>query len=208
MIVLATVSARSASETRETTAPIRRERFSHQREAQRDRDRPEFADLERGDVLIGAHETFEAVIVERAVGVGDQRPGNAVNARIAGKRPVDQLGQLAVVTRGQVLDDFACLLFDDVEIVEEPLAGRGDGFSRARIRGQRAVLPDELPAVLFQPARQRDGGGCAPADFLGFGETFRMLLKPLGAEQLRPDRFLDARRVKFDFQKTAPCAPI
>ena len=77
--------------------------------------------------LVGAHEAAQHLGVEAAVGVRDEGPGEAEHARIAGERPVGELGQLAVVARRQVVADLADLLFDEVVVVEQPFGGRRDG---------------------------------------------------------------------------------
>ena len=67
-----------------------------QHDAQRDGHRPELADRERLDALVGAHETPQGLGFEAAVGVRDECPGDAEHARKAGERSGGELGQLAV----------------------------------------------------------------------------------------------------------------
>ena len=57
-----------------------------QHDAQRDRDRPQLADRQRLHALVGAHEAAQHLGIEAAVGVRDERPGQAEHARIAGER--------------------------------------------------------------------------------------------------------------------------
>jgi len=59
-----------------------------------------------------------------AVGVGDERPGQAEDPRVSGERSVQQLGQLAVETGREVDADLANLLLDHVKIIDQPV-GRG-----------------------------------------------------------------------------------
>ena len=80
--------------------------------------------------LVGAHQAPQALGVEAAVRVRDVRPGEAEDARVAREMAVGELGQLAVVVRGQVVADLAELLVDDVEVVDEPLGGRRDRARR------------------------------------------------------------------------------
>ncbi|MNT07853.1 hypothetical protein D3C72_1425720 [compost metagenome] len=89
-----------------------------QNNAQRDRHRPEFADRQRLDALIGGDEAAQDVGIEVAVSVGDKGPGQPEDARIASEWPVGELGQLAIVAGGQVVPDLADLLLDDVIVVE------------------------------------------------------------------------------------------
>ena len=88
-------SSRSASASASSRAARRRPRCRSasraqvldEDEAQRDRDRPQLADRERRDALVGADEAAERLRVEAAVGVRDEGPGDAVDARIARERP-------------------------------------------------------------------------------------------------------------------------
>jgi hypothetical protein len=86
--------------------------------AQRDRNRPQLADRQRLDALIGGDKAAQDVGVEVAVSMGDKGPGHPENARIASEWPVGELGQLAIVAGGQVVPDLADLLLDDVIVVE------------------------------------------------------------------------------------------
>ena len=82
-----------------TIASAKTAQIFDQRDAQRDRDRPQFADGQRLDPLISLDEAREFLDVEGAVGVGDECPGDAEHARIALQRPVRQFRQLAVDSR-------------------------------------------------------------------------------------------------------------
>ncbi len=68
-----------------------------EQDSQADGDRPELAERQRLDPLVGGHQATQAVGVEPAVGVGDVRPGQAEDPRIALQRTVRELRQLAVV---------------------------------------------------------------------------------------------------------------
>jgi hypothetical protein len=59
-------------------------------------------------------------------GVRDQLDCDFVSARIPGERSCGQLGQLFVVALRQTRPDFSDVLLDDVEIVQQPVAGRAD----------------------------------------------------------------------------------
>ena len=65
-----------------------------QHDPQRDRHRPQLADGERLHRLVGEQVAAQRLGIEMAVGVGDQRPGRAEDARQAGERPFGQLRQL------------------------------------------------------------------------------------------------------------------
>ncbi len=97
-----------------------------EKDAEADRDRPQLADRQRLDLLVGAHHATQDLGIEAAVGVGDVGPREPQHPRIAGEMASGQLGELAVVVRRQVVVDLAELLVDDVEVVDEPLGGRRD----------------------------------------------------------------------------------
>ena len=141
--------------------------------------------------LVGAHEPPEGLRVEAAVGVRDERPGQAVDARIAREGALGELRELAVVARRQVVADLAELLVDDVEVVDEPLGGRRDRALFADRPGDHAVRLDEDAAVLRDA---RLDGMALPrlsGDDLGTGERARVLLQPLDAEELGENRLLE-----------------
>lgn len=94
---------------------------------QGDRNRPEFTEGERLYALIRFDKEGQQAGVEATVSMGNQRPSDPVDSRIAGKKTIGQLGQFAVIAFGQVDTDVVYLLFDDVVVVEQPFRRRGDG---------------------------------------------------------------------------------
>ena len=72
-----------------------------QHDPQRDGDRPELADRQRLDLLVGAHVAAQHLGIEAAVGVGDESPGDTEHPRISGERSVRELGQLPVIAGGR-----------------------------------------------------------------------------------------------------------
>ena len=127
-----------------------------------DRDRPQLADRQRLHLLVGAHHAPQALRVEAAVGVGDVGPGEAQDPRVAREMALGQLGELAVVVRGQVVADLAELLVDDGEVVDEPLGGRRDRPLVLDRAGQDAVRLEQDAAVLGDagPRRRVPDGAC------------------------------------------------
>ena len=119
-----------------------------EQDPQADRDRPQLADRERLDLLVGADHPPQTLRVEPAVRVGDVRPGEAQDPRIALEVALGQLRQLAVVVRRQVVADLAQLLVDDGEVVDEPLGRRGDPAFVLDRPGQDAVRLEQDAAVL------------------------------------------------------------
>ena len=129
-----------------------------QHDPQRDRDRPEFADRQRLDLLIGAHEAAQHLGIEAAVGVGDEGPGQAEHARISGERSVGQLRQLPVVAGRQIGADFANLPFDEMIVVDQPFRRRRDRVPFVDRPGDGAI------GMRAAPPRCRRAG--PPADDL------------------------------------------
>ena len=99
-----------------------------------------------------------------------------------------QLGQLAVVVRGQVVADLAELLVDDREVVDEPLGGRRDRAFVLDGPSQCAIGLDQDASVLGDP--RLDGVSLVGrvGDRLSRGEGAGVLLQPLDAEQFGEDR--------------------
>src|SRR6476620_445203 len=81
----------------------------------------------------------------------------------------------------------ANLLFDQVEVIEEPFPGRGDTAFRPDCSGQKFAGADEEVFVFSQPREKFVFGGF-PAQFMRGGERLAMLLHLVGAEQLRTQR--------------------
>ncbi len=160
---------------------------------QADGDRPQLADRERLHLLVRAHHAPQALRVETAVRVRDIGPGEAQDPRVPCEMTVGQLGELAVVVRGQVVADLAELFVDDGEVVDEPLCGRRDrsfvldrpGQDAVRLHQDAAVLGDAGPDGMTAPRPVGDRlGGC---------QRPGVLLEPFHAEELGEDRLLELR---------------
>ena len=124
---------------------------------QRDRNRPELADRERLHALVGAHEADERLGIEVAVGVRDERPGQTEDSRVPGERPARELRQQAIEAARQVVADLADLLFDDVEVVDEPLGRRRDGPLLADRVADRTIRGEQHATVVAEPSSREDG---------------------------------------------------
>ncbi len=157
-------------------------------DAQGDRHRPQLADGERLHLLIGAQVAAQDLRIEVAVGVGDEGPGHAQHARIVRERSAGQLGQLAIVAGRQVRADLANLLFDHMEIVDQPLGGRGDGRARVDRGGDVPIGALKHSFVFGQPPGQRGALQRTRGDRLGGGEAARVVFEPFDAEQFGADR--------------------
>ncbi len=159
----------------------------HQRQPQADGDRPQFADGERPVLLVGAYEAPQRLGVEAAVGMRDEGQRQRIDARVARQLAALKLRQLAVVADRQVFAYLAQLVFDDVEVIDEPLGCGRDGALPANRLGERTVGREKLARVIFEARQER---AAAPRPFrhlvLG-GERRGVLLKALAAEQLFAD---------------------
>ncbi len=160
--------------------------------AQRDRHRPELADGQRLHPLVGADEAPQRLLVEPAVGMGDEIVGERVDPRVAAQGAVAELRQLAIEGRRQVLADLAQLLLDEVEVVDQPLRRRCHRALRPQRFGDGAVGGQQHPAVLPHPGPQPAVPGPPAAHPLRAGERRRVLLEALDAPELVADRLLDA----------------
>ena len=161
----------------------------HQHHPQRGGDGPELADGEGHRALESADEALEGLAVDVAVGVGDEGPGQAEDARVALQGALGELRELAVKPVRKVLADRPQRVVHDVKVVEKPLGGGGERADLADDRGDRAIALEEDPSVV---AHARRAGTTAPAlgqDALG-GEALGVLLQPFGTEEFRADRAL------------------
>ena len=84
----------------------------------------------------------------------DQFQGDAINARKAGGRAARQTRQLAAIGGRQQAPDRADLLFDQVEIVQQPFGGRLDAAVLIGGRRHEIVGLDQHPLVLVEPRQQ------------------------------------------------------
>ncbi len=133
-------------------------------------------------------EAFQPVDINGAVGMRDKRPSDAIDAWKASQRPLRELGKFTVIVGGEILADFPNLLLHDVEIVEKPLAGRGNLVAGLRRLGQHSKIGDQPVRIFLEAAAKGFPNPCRPANRLRFCETFGVLFKALGTEQFGPDR--------------------
>ncbi len=159
-------------------------------DAQRDRDGPQLADRQQLDGLVGVEEALQDVRIEVAVGVRDERPRDAEDARVAGERTVLELRQLAIEAARKQRAHLADLLVDEVVVVEQPLRRRGIGIAALGRQRARAIGREQRVGVVVQATVQRRHARRAPRDRLRRGEAAAVLLQPIDAEQLLADRRL------------------
>ena len=118
----------------------------HQGQAQHDGDRPQLADRQRRDVLIGVRKPPQQLLIEASGRVRDEIARQDVHPRIPPPAAGRQRGQLFVVLARQVAPDLQHLRAHHVVVVAEPLL-------RRRLGGLREALFRQLLVGLFQPLR-------------------------------------------------------
>ena len=104
---------------------------------------PHFPQFERARLLVREQKLHQQVFVERAVGMRDKGPGNAVDPRQTFQRRLQQNRQGAKVAARQTLVHLVQLGVDQMKVVEQPLRGR------AGVVPGGGLLPD-IPVGLAQ----------------------------------------------------------
>ena len=185
-----------------------------QDDPQRGRQRPEFAEGEIALLLIGHENGGEQVGIERAVVVGDERPGHAVNARQTRQMGIDQHRQVTKVAAGEPVVDLLQLRVQQMKVVQQPFACRRDAISGSRRARQIAVGLAQNLHVLMQTWKERGVGAGADARVVRLCQAGGVLPEALKAEDLGTDRRLqqaprriqqrDAARGGFRHQAAQP----
>ena len=168
------------------------------RQPQHDRNRPQFAELERGDALVGRHEASERLRIDPPVAVRDALQRDVVDPGPARRGPLCKAREFAAVAFGKVALGGPDLLFDEVEIVEQPIASRCDPALLGGRAGQQGTHLDQHTLVRGQ-SWQELVGSTARRQAVRGGKCLAVQFHLLGAEQLRPQRrFLKRRRWSRD----------
>ena len=123
-----------------------------QRELEHARPRPQLADGEWCDRLVGVDESLQSLGVESRVAVAEKFHGHGVHARRAGELARGQLGKLSVVAGRKVPANLAHLGFDQVKIVEQPLGCGRDRLATPYVAGEEAIRLTEHARVVGQAA--------------------------------------------------------
>ena len=77
--------------------------------------------------MVCVNETPQCLSIQVTVGVSDQRDRKRIDTRIVFEVAGGELWKFVVITLGQVLANLAHLLFDDMEIINQPFSrGRDD----------------------------------------------------------------------------------
>ncbi len=151
---------------------------------------PHLAQAQLARLLVAVEEVREQLVVECAVGVRDERPGHAVDARQSREGLVLQQRQRAEVAARQRIADLLELRLDEVEVVEQPL-GRGTHVvAGGSLLADRVVRLAQHADVGAQ-AREESGRGQRGAfGAVRLPEAAAVLRKALRAEDLGADRRL------------------
>ena len=168
----------------------------HQAEPEHGRKRPELADVERGHLLEGRHEAVDDLQIESSLGVGDERGGQLVDARVSDERAAPEEGELTVVTAGQVLADLGDVVQDHVEVVEQPLASGADLPSGGSL-GEASVSVDQDPARGVEALEQGCAATRSQSRLLGRGDRPGSLRQRLGTEELASQRAVEQLPRRF-----------
>jgi hypothetical protein len=164
-----------------------------QRQPQHDRDRPELAQVQRMDRFIRGDEAVQAVGFDPAIHVGDQLQGHRIGPRIASVRAARQPRQLPAVGRRQVSSGEPDLIFDEIEVVQQPFCRRGDPSLARHGGGHQMVGLDQDLLVLVQPRNQLVSAALG-RDLVSGRQLGGMPRQLIDAEELRPERLLVFRR--------------
>ncbi|EJZ20875.1 hypothetical protein RCCGEPOP_12865 [Rhizobium sp. Pop5] len=162
---------------------------SHEHVAHERGQRPEFADPERLVGLKAVDQRRQALLRDRAVGVGDVEPGKNESARHLDA--ADGHGrQFAVEAAGKVAPHLLDRLFDDIVIVEQPFRRRRDGLAGFDVRRRGAVdAQDFLLVFLVTREEVERGEGRQLIDAVA-GDRIAHRLDVLDGKVCRADRIV------------------
>jgi hypothetical protein len=160
----------------------------HQHHAQRGRQRPHLAQLQFTRLLVGAQQLHQQVLVEGTVGVRDEGPGHAVDARQSGQRLGLQHRQAAEIAARQAFVDGQQLGVDEVEVVQQPLRRRADVNAGGRLRQQHRMRLAQHADVAAQARKETGLGPVRAPRLVRQAEAAAMLRQALRAEDLRAQR--------------------
>ena len=158
-----------------------------ERQAQHDGNRPQFAQLEGRHRLVGRNEATEALGIHAAIPVRDRLQRNIVDARQARRGAAAQAGQLSAVASRQMPPGSANLLFDEIEIVEQPFPRRDDAAIGRQRLGQQPASFDQDSFVVGESCQQAIGGP-ARRQLVRGGQEPPVLLHLVVAEQFGAQR--------------------
>ena len=148
---------------------------------------PQLAQRQWRHRLVRGEESGEALGIDLPVAVRDGLERNVVHARQTGRGPACELRQLPAVAPGEVASRRADLLLDQVEIVEQPFAGRRDRLLRLDRPGQQRAGIGQHGLVLGEAWEQEIATPLRPEHVRG-RKRRAVLLHLLGTEELGAKR--------------------
>ncbi len=128
-----------------------------QRDAEHDRNGPEFTQLQRSHRLIGFYEASQGDLVNLAIDVADQFERKVVNARPTSAGTVGQAWQFAGIAAWQMACGEPELLFDEIEVVNDPFGRRRDAATAFTCPNDGLVGLLENAMVVLQASEERLG---------------------------------------------------
>ena len=120
--------------------------------------------------------------------MGDESPGDAINAGQACQRLVEQHRQGAEVAARQALVDRQQLGIDEMEIVEQPLRGWADVVARCDLVTDHRVGLAQHADVVLQARKEGRVEHARPLGAMGRTQTAPMLGEAYRPEDLGPYR--------------------
>jgi hypothetical protein len=114
--------------------------------------------------------------------VGNEGQCQRVDAGIAAKRLRRKFGQLLVVSRRQISANLAQGIFDDVEVVDEPLGVDRSKYTAVAMSEELIVGAVERTLVFKEPSQQRTAGRARRRKGTFGREQTRVTLSPFKAE--------------------------
>ena len=167
----------------------------NQGQAQHDGNGPELAQLELRHILVGRHKAVQVLRVDPAVTMRNHLQRNVIDARQALGGATGQQRQLTAVPLGEVRARGEDLLFNEIKIVQQPLAGGRDAPLLAhRLQQQRTGLLQHQ-CVGIQALQQLVVAASA-VQAVRLRQGLAVALHLLGAEQLGTQRHLGRRAAR------------
>lgn len=160
--------------------------------SERDHQRPQFANCQGLNALIGVHKAAEHFRIESAVGVSYESPGDSEYARKSFEVSRFQFRKLFIKASRKVIANFANLFVDNVEVVDEPLGCRSDCMFLLDFLGERAVALEEHSAILKYARREAASAPGIVGYFLSSCEALRVFFQSFNTEKFSAYRFLSA----------------
>ena len=114
----------------------------------------------------------------------DRFQRDVIDARKPGRCAIQQVRKFAAISFGQVPLGQPNLLFNEVEVIEQPFSGRRNPAGRLHCFRQQIADSDQDAFVLGQPA-QEPVRSLALAQLVETCQGFAVLLHLVGAEELR-----------------------